>query len=127
VTSIETVATTVTEIASASSEQAIGLEQINRALVQMDEATQQNSALVEENAATARALEKQAIAMDEGVSCFRLKDDPHAAARGTSSTNYGRPAQAPRSPLKSPARAGQGGVRGNLALAPEADAEMAEF
>ena len=38
----------------------------------MDEATQQNSALVEENAATAKALEQQAKAMDERISFFQL-------------------------------------------------------
>ena len=50
----------VSEIATASTEQATGLEQITKALAQMDEVTQQNSALVEENAATAKTLEDQA-------------------------------------------------------------------
>jgi len=44
----------------------------NRALAQMDEAIQQNSALVEENAATAKTLEHQAQAMDEQISFFRM-------------------------------------------------------
>jgi methyl-accepting chemotaxis protein len=74
VTSIKTVAETVAEIAAASAEQATGLEQVNRALTQMDEATQQNSALVEENAATAKTLETQAVAMTEQVAVFRLDD-----------------------------------------------------
>ena len=42
----------------------------------MDDVTQQNSALVEENAATAKTLEHQAKAMDERVSFFRL-DERH--------------------------------------------------
>jgi len=46
----------------------------------MDEATQQNSALVEENAAAAKALEHQSRAMDEQVSFFRL-DDGHVSAQ----------------------------------------------
>ena len=62
----------VADIANASNEQATGIEQVNKALTQMDEVTQQNSALVEENAATAKTLEHQAHAMDERVSFFKL-------------------------------------------------------
>jgi methyl-accepting chemotaxis protein len=46
----------VADIANASAEQTAGIDQINKALSQMDELTQQNSALVEENAATAKTL-----------------------------------------------------------------------
>jgi len=46
----------------------------------MDEVTQQNSALVEENAAAAKALEQQSQAMDERVSLFRIGDLPSADA-----------------------------------------------
>ena len=53
------------KIANASGEQATGLDQVNKALAQMDEVTQQNSALVEENAATAQALRQQAAEMTE--------------------------------------------------------------
>ena len=70
--SIKSVASIVSEIASANAEQATGIEQINKALTQMDEVTQQNSALVEENAATAKMLERQARSMDEQVSSFRI-------------------------------------------------------
>jgi methyl-accepting chemotaxis protein len=72
VESVKRVAQIVTEIASASAEQSIGIEQVNKALSQMDEVTQQNSALVEENAATAKTLEHQASAMDERVGFFRV-------------------------------------------------------
>ena len=74
VESIKGVAAIVADIAAASSEQAEGLEQINKALSQMDEATQQNSALVEENAATAKTLETQARAMDDQVSFFKVEE-----------------------------------------------------
>ncbi len=80
VTSIKSVAETVAQIASASAEQATGLEQVNRALTQMDQATQQNSALVEENAATAKTLENQAVAMTEKVAVFRLDNGAMSAA-----------------------------------------------
>ena len=62
--SIKKVAEIVSDIAAASAEQSTGIEQVNKALAQMDEVTQQNSALVEENAATAKTLEHQAKAMD---------------------------------------------------------------
>jgi methyl-accepting chemotaxis protein len=72
--SLNQVAAIVADIAHASSEQASGIDQINRALNQMDEATQQNSALVEENAATAKTLEHQSSALDGRVAAFRLRD-----------------------------------------------------
>ncbi|MBS0536553.1 MAG: MCP four helix bundle domain-containing protein [Proteobacteria bacterium] len=80
--SIKQVADSIGDIASASVEQSTGLDQINRALAQMDEVTQKNSALVEENAATAKTLEYQAKAMDEQVSYFKLAagDDSKAGA-----------------------------------------------
>ena len=76
--SIKKVTDIVADIANASMEQATGLEQINKALTQMDEVTQQNSALVEENAATAKTLEHQAKSMDERVAIFRLRDGESA-------------------------------------------------
>jgi methyl-accepting chemotaxis protein len=74
VKSIKAVSVVVAEIASASVEQASGIEQVNKALAQMDEVTQQNSALVEENAATAKTLEHQANAMDQRVAVFQVAD-----------------------------------------------------
>ncbi|HEY4139772.1 MAG TPA: methyl-accepting chemotaxis protein [Pseudolabrys sp.] len=71
--SIKVVASIIAEIASASSEQATGLDEINKAMTQMDEVTQQNSALVEENAATAKALETQATSMREQVAFFKVE------------------------------------------------------
>jgi methyl-accepting chemotaxis protein len=72
VDSIKQVVEIVSGIADASSEQATGLEQVNKALNQMDEVTQQNSALVEENAATAKTLEQQVKSMDEQLAAFSL-------------------------------------------------------
>ena len=81
VESIKKVVEIVADIANASAEQAGGIEQVNKALTQMDQVTQQNSALVEENAATAKTLENQANAMDERVAIFRL--NPAAGAQET--------------------------------------------
>jgi methyl-accepting chemotaxis protein len=81
VSSIQQVANIVADIASASNEQAIGIDQVNKALTQMDEVTQQNSALVEENAATAKTLESQSAAMSERVSFFRIEQGKQNIAR----------------------------------------------
>jgi methyl-accepting chemotaxis protein len=97
VDSINQVAHIVADIATASSEQATGIEQVNKALTQMDEVTQQNSALVEENAATAKTLDQQANAMSERVAFFRVGDE--AEARGVSQTE---PMRATRQPAAKP-------------------------
>jgi len=73
VDSIKKVAAIVSEIASASAEQSSGLDHVAIALTQMDQATQQNSALVEQNAAAAKALERQSEEMKVCVSFFRLE------------------------------------------------------
>ena len=75
VESIKQVATIVSEIASASSEQSTGIDHVNAALTQMDEVTQQNAALVEENAATSKVLEQQSHAMAERVAFFKFGRD----------------------------------------------------
>jgi methyl-accepting chemotaxis protein len=72
--SIKQVADIVAEIASASQEQSTGIDQINKALNQMDEVTQQNSALVEQNAASAKTLEHQSESMNQKVAFFKLDE-----------------------------------------------------
>jgi methyl-accepting chemotaxis protein len=59
------------EIASASHEQSRGIEQVNQAISQMDEVTQQNAALVEEAAAAAGSMEDQARQLSAAVAVFR--------------------------------------------------------
>ena len=94
---IKKVADIISDIAAASAEQAAGIEQVNKALTQMDEVTQQNSALVEENAATAKTLEQQAKAMDDEVSVFRV-DDVRRSARARLRRSAGAPAPQARKP-----------------------------
>jgi methyl-accepting chemotaxis protein-1 (serine sensor receptor) len=60
------------EIAAASQEQSRGIEQVNVAITQMDEVTQQNAALVEEAAAASRSLEDQGQQLSQAVSFFRV-------------------------------------------------------
>jgi methyl-accepting chemotaxis protein-1 (serine sensor receptor) len=60
------------EIAAASAEQSRGIDQVNVAITQMDEVTQQNAALVEEAAAASKSLEDQGHQLTESVAFFRL-------------------------------------------------------
>ncbi len=60
------------DITAAGEEQTTGIEQINQAITQMDQVTQQNAALVEEAAAAAGALQEQATHLVEAVSVFKL-------------------------------------------------------
>jgi methyl-accepting chemotaxis protein len=101
VESIKKVTTVVTEIANASMEQSTGIEQINRALTQMDEMTQQNSALVEENAATAKTLEQQAKSMDERVAVFKVRGDARKDASSEAPAQAQSLAQ-PKTPIAVP-------------------------
>ncbi|MGF6273748.1 methyl-accepting chemotaxis protein [Massilia sp. UYP11] len=64
----------MSEIATASAEQTVGIEQINEAITQMDGVTQQNAALVEEAAAAAGSLQEQAAALAQIVSVFQVGD-----------------------------------------------------
>ncbi|WP_294989591.1 methyl-accepting chemotaxis protein [uncultured Stenotrophomonas sp.] len=63
----------MSDIAAASKEQAAGIEQVNQVVVQMDQVTQQNAALVEEATAASRALEEQAHALTTSVSVFKVE------------------------------------------------------
>ncbi|WP_423391882.1 methyl-accepting chemotaxis protein [Burkholderia sp. LMG 21824] len=72
------------EIAAASDEQSRGIEQVNVAVGQMDEVTQQNAALVEEASAAAQSLEQQAAEQKRAISVFRLSSETgEAGAAGT--------------------------------------------
>jgi methyl-accepting chemotaxis protein-1 (serine sensor receptor) len=62
------------EIAAASGEQSSGIDQVARAVTQMDEVTQQNAALVEEAAAAASSLEEQAARLRSVVAVFQVDD-----------------------------------------------------
>ncbi|HDS1076246.1 MULTISPECIES: methyl-accepting chemotaxis protein [Stenotrophomonas] len=70
----------MSDIAAASKEQAAGIEQVNQVVVQMDQVTQQNAALVEEATAASRALEEQAHALTTSVAVFQIEQDGAARA-----------------------------------------------
>jgi methyl-accepting chemotaxis protein len=84
VDSIHRVTDIMGEITSASVEQSSGIEQVNQAIGQMDNVTQQNAALVEEAAAAAASLRDQAGALTQVISVFKLAAAP-AAHRMTAS------------------------------------------
>jgi methyl-accepting chemotaxis protein-2 (aspartate sensor receptor) len=68
------------DISAASLEQSSGIEQVNRAIGEMDETTQHNAALVEEASAAAQAMQDQAAELARAVRLFRLDEATHAPA-----------------------------------------------
>ncbi|WP_026350100.1 methyl-accepting chemotaxis protein [Bordetella sp. FB-8] len=72
VASVKRVTDIMGEISAASEEQARGIDQVNRAVTQMDETTQQNAALVEQAAAAASSLQDQSGKLAQAVAIFKL-------------------------------------------------------
>ncbi|MDQ7970052.1 MAG: methyl-accepting chemotaxis protein [Oxalicibacterium faecigallinarum] len=99
------------EILAASQEQSSGIEQVNTAISQMDQVTQQNAALVEEAAAAAASLKEQAANLTAAVSIFKVSasDDqtqelqPHTIARPLPQPVEKRPIAAPSKAATTPA------------------------
>ena len=137
VTSVKRVTDIVAEIASASREQAVGVEEINKAVSQMDEMTQQNSALVEENAAACRLLQEQAEDMAARMAQFRLDTSLVARHANQRPAVLRPPAQSvklerapPRMPVRKVAGAGRGGaaaLQSGLQSAFQGDQDWKEF
>ena len=74
VNAVKRVTDIMSEISSASNEQSEGIEQVNLAITQMDEVTQQNAALVEEAAAAAESLEEEAQSLSNAIGVFKLHE-----------------------------------------------------
>jgi methyl-accepting chemotaxis protein len=89
VASVKKVSDIVAEIAAASREQSSGIEQVNRAVMQMDELTQQNAALVEEATAASQAMAEQVRGLNQMLDRYRVNDMIEGAR------NYTAPAAAP--------------------------------
>ncbi|TFZ45448.1 methyl-accepting chemotaxis protein [Stenotrophomonas maltophilia] len=121
VASVQRVTDIMAEISAASQEQSAGIEQVNQTVVQMDETTQQNAALVEEATAAARAMEDQAVQLGEAVARFRLASQgtpvtptrlatapvPRQVATAVPAARAA-PARAPRASAAQPALAAEG-------------------
>ncbi|CAG9205616.1 methyl-accepting chemotaxis protein Tar [Paraburkholderia sabiae] len=113
VQSVRQVSDLMGEISAASGEQHRGIEQVNVAISQMDEVTQQNAALVEEASAAAQSMASQASTLREVVSTFKLpaahetrttaSHAPKSVARAAVSMSKKARSAAPARPLVSPA------------------------
>jgi methyl-accepting chemotaxis protein len=110
--SIQRVADIMGEITAASREQTTGIEQVNQAITEMDDVTQQNAALVEQASAAAQAMQDQAAGLSKAVSVFRLDAAPARqggqvilhAARGAQPRRLGTATGARDTSYKSSAR-----------------------
>ncbi len=116
VASVKRVTDIMGEISAASEEQSSGIDQVNRAVSQMDEVTQQNAALVEEAAAAAGSLQEQAQRLVEAVAVFKInagdvievparqlaqqRSAPRVAAPAADAAAAPAPAQAIAAPAK---------------------------
>ena len=80
VNSVKHVADIMSEITAASQEQSAGIGEVNLAITQMDEMTQQNAALVEQAAAAAQSMQDQAVILAQSVSVFTLTESGAALA-----------------------------------------------
>ncbi|MDP1767102.1 MAG: methyl-accepting chemotaxis protein, partial [Methylotenera sp.] len=87
VISVKRVSDIISEIAAASSEQSAGIEQVNEAVMKMDDMTQQNTALVEEAAAAAESMMEQADELMNAVSVFQLEGESQNRNQNRSQTN----------------------------------------
>jgi methyl-accepting chemotaxis protein len=88
VSSIRQVTDIIGEISAAGAEQSAGISQVGKAVALMDQATQQNAALVEEIAAAANGLRHQSEELVADVALFKL--DPHAATNAVSTNDIRR-------------------------------------
>jgi methyl-accepting chemotaxis protein len=89
--SVKRVTDIVGEIASAAGEQSIGIDQVNRAMTQMDQVTQSNSAQNAELSSTAQALSEQSVRLLQLVGTFDLgsRSEPSRAGRGHQPSSQG--------------------------------------
>mgnify|MGYP002133139078 CR=1 FL=1 len=125
VTAIRRVTDIMGEISAASSEQSAGVDQIGEAVTQMDQATQQNAALVEEMAAAAASLNTQAGELVNAVAVFKLAQDSAYSAGTRLGATAGPAASAPSSrPVLGAAKAA-GALRPAATKAPKPAASLA--
>jgi len=130
VASISRVNDIMSEMTAASREQSEGIEQINQAVViQMDQVTQQNAALVEEAAAAAESLQDQAKALTDVVSVFKLDGNyvaatPASRAKPTKANVVALPSKRPAKPMVAMAAPAQ---RKQIVNAPAGEKDWEEF
>jgi methyl-accepting chemotaxis protein len=111
------------EISAASTEQTQGIEQVNSAIAQMDEVTQQNAALVEEAAAAAESLQDQAAGLTQAVAVFRVAQ----ASLPAGGRDFRAPARAAPRPQASRAPAPVRAMTKSIPANSASDDEWEEF
>jgi len=126
VTSIKQVADIMGEITAATLEQSHGIEEVNAAIGQMDEMTQQNAALVEEAAAAAESMQEQANNLAQAVSIFKLAGDEFAK-RAAPTPRKAKPAAPARSTAVVPAAPAAQPPKKKLAAAAPSGDDWEEF
>jgi methyl-accepting chemotaxis protein len=89
VAAVKKVGDIVAEIAAASQEQSAGIEQVNKAVMQLDELTQQNAALVEEATAASQSMADQAQGLNEIMARYQVADAKVSGTRAAVSTASG--------------------------------------
>ncbi|EGF33153.1 methyl-accepting chemotaxis protein [Oxalobacteraceae bacterium IMCC9480] len=109
IASVDRVSSIMNEIALASREQSAGIGQVNDAVTQMDEVTQQNAALVEQAAAAAGSLQEQTLKVVQTLTVFKLAHQ-QPAVRVATPVGGERPAMK-RLPLQKKGDAGVGAMR----------------
>jgi methyl-accepting chemotaxis protein len=105
VQAVKKVTDIVAEIAAASREQSSGIEQVNKAVMQMDATTQQNAALVEQASAASLAIVEHAQALSSVISRYQVGELPAAAVRERRTSSRPWSAAAPRKPPAPAAKA----------------------
>ncbi len=131
VASVQRVTDIMAEISAASQEQSAGIEQVNQTVVQMDETTQQNAALVEEATAAARAMEDQAAQLADAVAIFRLDNQVAAAVKAVTARVAPAPAAVARRPqpatAPTPARRSSASPSSSSSFVAPSDGDWQEF
>jgi uncharacterized coiled-coil protein SlyX len=123
--SVKRVTDIMAEIAAASQEQAQGIDQVNRAVAQMDQVVQANAAHTEELTSTAQALAGQASALQALVGRFKLAGAQSPEPVGRSYSAPVGSGSVPRPRLDHPgAKAQLIGVRGGNGFPPSADEDF---
>jgi methyl-accepting chemotaxis protein len=110
VRSVRRVTDIMGEIASASSEQSTGIEQVNVAVTQMDEVTQQNAALVEQATAAAQSMADQADSLKAAVAIFKVESRSQPAAAPVAAAAR-TPARGAKRPVRETGKVGNAPAR----------------
>jgi len=108
VNSVKRVTDIIGEISAASQEQASGIDQVNKAVMQMDQTTQQNAALVEETTSASQSMQQQAAELIQQVGVFKMADGQASSTTAAPAKGQAKaaapPATKPKSGCPAPAK-----------------------